>query len=379
MKTGQYTLTFVVIFTMVAVLSISGCKKKETYTVTFDANGGTGEMAEQIFTEGEPRALVGNLFSYQGHTFKCWNTMKNGTGTSYDDRQRITVTSDMTLYAQWKKIVTFVKVTFDANGGTGEMRPQQYVAGSPQVLRPNAFSKPDYYFHNWNTEADGSGTSYANTQEITISRSITLYAQWKYAYVDLGLPSGTHWSACNVGANSPEECGNYYAWGETTTKEDYSWTTYRWCYGDYNTLNKYCSIAHDGYNGFTDNLTVLEAADDAATANLGAGCRMPTKEEIRELYNSCTHEWTTYNGVNGMKFTGQNGNSIFFPASGYRNGRELYGEGSYAFLWASSLETFRDSDGAWTLYFATDTCYVDSFSRDCGRSVRPVSVFGTLE
>ena len=174
MKTGQYTLTFVVIFTMVAVLSISGCKKKETYTVTFDANGGTGEMSEQVFTEGEPRALAGNLFSYQGHIFKCWNTMKNGTGTSYDDRQRITVTSDMTLYAQWKKISSFVKVTFDANGGTGEMRPQQYVAGSPQVLRPNAFSKPDYYFHNGVSPCMRSGNMHMLTlvcRRVRIGRS----------------------------------------------------------------------------------------------------------------------------------------------------------------------------------------------------------------
>lgn len=173
------TLFFMVaIFSLAGMIAISGCKKKETYTVTFDANGGIGEMAEQIFTEVEPHALAGYLFSYQGHTFKCWNTMKNGTGTSYDDRQRITVTSDMTLYAQWKKIVTFVTVTFDANGGTGEMQPQRYIVGSPQALRPNTFTNPNTPFVNWNTAADGSGTRYGNMQEITVSGNITLYAQW---------------------------------------------------------------------------------------------------------------------------------------------------------------------------------------------------------
>ena len=91
MRIRQYSLMFVAIFAIVAVLAVSGCKKKETYTVTFDANGGTGEMAEQVFIEGEPRALIGNILSYPGYVFKNWNTEKNGTGTSYDDRQRITV------------------------------------------------------------------------------------------------------------------------------------------------------------------------------------------------------------------------------------------------------------------------------------------------
>ncbi len=94
MKVQKYNLMFIAIVTMFVLLAISGCKKKETYTVTFDANGGIGEMAEQIFTEGEPRALTSNTFSYQEHTFKCWNTMKNGTGTSYDDRLVCTVEKD---------------------------------------------------------------------------------------------------------------------------------------------------------------------------------------------------------------------------------------------------------------------------------------------
>ncbi len=367
MKTGQYILMFVAIFAMVAVLAISGCKKKETYTVTFDANGGTGEMSELVFTEGEPRALAGNLFSYQDHTFKCWNTMKNGTGTSYDDRQRITVTSDMTLYAQWKKIVTFVTVTFDANGGTGEMQPQRYIVGSPQALRPNTFTNPNTPFINWNTAADGSGTAYANTQEITISRNITLYAQWGKKYVDLGLPSGTLWAICNVGADVPEEFGDYFAWGETTPKDAYSWENYSLCNGTAYSMTKYCNNSNFGTNGFTDNLTTLEAVDDAATANWGEGWRMPTEIEMRELIDNCTVTSTTLNEVVGNLFTGRNGNSIFLPAAGIRGENATYDDevGSY---WSSSLT---GGHSAWYI-FAGGNCDVISYPRCFGLTVRPV-------
>lgn len=363
MKTRQYTLMLVAIFTMVTVLAITGCKKKETYTVTFDANGGTGEMAEQIFTEGEPRALVGNLFSYQEHTFKCWNTMKNGTGTSYDDRQRITVTSDMTLYAQWKKIVTFVTVTFDANGGTGEMQPQRYIVGSPQALRPNTFTNPNTPFVNWNTAADGSGTRYGNMQEITVSGNITLYAQWGKKYVDLGLPSGTLWAICNVGAEAPEEFGDHFAWGETEPKDEFNWVTYRWCNGEAS-LNEN-ELIMTKYNA-DDNLTALEAADDAATANWGEDWRMPTKAELSELILYCTVTFTIYNGVRGNLFVGRNGNSIFLPAAGGYGQNEGEGCGLY---WSSSLGTnFGD---AWYI-FTGGNCLAGCYRRCCGFSVRPV-------
>ena len=369
MKTGQYILMFVAIFAIVAVLAISGCKKKETYTVTFDANGGIGEMAEQIFTEGEPHALAGYLFSYQGHTFKCWNTMKNGTGTSYDDRQTIIATSDMTLYAQWKKIVTFVMVTFDANGGIGEMLPQQYIVGSPQVLRPNAFTNPNTPFVNWNTAADGSGTAYANTQEITVSRNITLYAQWGKKYVDLGLPSGTLWATCNVGADVPEEFGDYFAWGETVHKETYTQHNYKFGYGIYSKYNN------------NDLLQILDPCDDAANVNWGADWRMPTYNELNELLNYCTHTWTVLNGIDGRMFVGPNGNSIFLPAAGFRFDDQdvLYYPIASGYYWSSNVGWGQNICDAYLLYIDEDDIDGDGFEnsmhchfRPCGFSVRPV-------
>jgi uncharacterized protein (TIGR02145 family) len=192
-----------------------------------------------------------------------------------------------------------------------------------------------------------------------------------HKWVDLGLPSGTKWATCNVGAKSPEEYGDYFAWGETITKETYNWSTYRYCNGGWNTLTKYCNNARYGNNGFTDELTTLEASDDAATANWGAGWRMPTHSEMQELYDNCTHEWTTQSGVNGEKFTGSNGNSIFLPAAGYRLDSELYGAGSNGHYWSSSLRTDGPSK-AWDLNFYSDYYDMYSYYRYYGLAVRPV-------
>lgn len=167
-------------------------------------------------------------------------------------------------------------------------------------------------------------------------------------WVDMGLPSGVLWAKCNLGANSPEEYGNYYAWGETNPKEVYNWNTYHYCTADdegnlltlikYNTSSDY---------GTPDNLTILRGMDDAAIAILENGAHTPTKEEWQELINYSTVEWTTFNGVNGRKFTSIiNGNTLFFPAAGFRYGSELYGVDGCGngFYWSSSLDTDNPSN-----------------------------------
>jgi len=191
-------------------------------------------------------------------------------------------------------------------------------------------------------------------------------------YVDLGLPSGTLWATCNVGANRPEEYGDYFAWGETEPKSDYSWSTYKYCEGSENTMTKYCAQSSYGYNGFTDDLTELQPADDAATANWGSGWQMPSREQIQELWNSSytTTEWTQVNGVYGRKITSNsNGNSIFLPAAGYRNGTDLRNAGSYGYYWSCSLNT---SDRAHFLRFSSNKDELLDSYRLNGRSVRPV-------
>ena len=202
--------------------------------------------------------------------------------------------------------------------------------------------------------------------EVTLSGSGS-----DHLYVDLGLPSGLLWATCNVGADMPEAYGDYFAWGETTPKDTYNWSTYQYCMGSYNTMTKYCQNSGYGYNGFTDNLTTLEPSDDAATANWGNGWRMPTQAEFQELLDNTTVTWTQLGGVNGRLFTAANGNSLFLPAAGYRYGSSLYYAGSIGRYWSSSLYT-GSPDYAWSFYFLSGYDGMNYLSRYDGFTVRPV-------
>lgn len=185
--------------------------------------------------------------------------------------------------------------------------------------------------------------------------------------VDLGL--SVKWASCNVGAESPEEYGGYYAWGETEEKTNYSWSTYKWCNGISNSLTKYCT---DSSWGTVDNKATLDPEDDVAHVKWGGNWRMPTSAEQTELLNSCTWSWTSVNGVNGYRVTGPNGNSIFLPAAGYRYGEDVKGRGPYGYFWSATLRESHSGlayyleyyDGSYGWYF---------FSRCYGHCVRPVT------
>ena len=209
-----------------------------------------------------------------------------------------------------------------------------------------------------------------------------------FVAVDLGLPSGTKWASFNLGASKPEEYGDYYAWGETepyysslaplTWKEGkeagYDWSSYKWCMGSETTLTKYCSYSEYGYNGFTDTKTILDLEDDAANVVLGGSWRMPTREEILELYSNCTWTWTDNykgTGVKGQVGTASNGNSIFFSASGQWNGTDLKYVGFFAYYWSSEIFTRLPYDGE-NLSIDSDGVAGSCSYRSSGRSIRPV-------
>ena len=184
-----------------------------------------------------------------------------------------------------------------------------------------------------------------------------------HEWVDLGLPSGTLWATCNVGANSPEEYGDYFAWGETTTKSDYYWGTYFDTDDGGSTFKKY------------NNLRELQPEDDAATVNWGSDWQMPSLAQIQELCSSnTTTEWTQVNGVNGRKITSKsNGNSIFLPAAGYRYDTSLGDAGSYGTYWSRSLYT-SNSSYSYNLGFISGNINWNRGHRYYGQSVRPVRV-----
>ena len=217
---------------------------------------------------------------------------------------------------------------------------------------------------------DGSGVTATCTVKVRVDHSGTING---HDYVDLGLPSGTLWATMNVGADSPEDYGDYFAWGETVGYDDgyttFDWTNYRHCKGSENTLTKYCNDSNYGYNGFTDTLTELEPEDDAAYVYWGRKWRMPTDAQWAELRTECTWSWTTKNGVNGSLGTGPNGNSIFIPAAGNRYSDSLINAGSCGHYWSRSLAT-----GGIALGVAIDSdgAYGDYSDRRYGLSVRPV-------
>ena len=174
--------------------------------------------------------------------------------------------------------------------------------------------------------------------------------------VDLGLPSGTKWACCNVGASTPEDYGNYYAWGETKPKSTYSWDTYPYYNSEENVVYLPGDFAGTQY--------------DAATVNWGSPWRTPSKEQIKELVNNCTFTWITQNGVKGGKITGKNGNSIFLPAAGSRVEGKLWRRGRCGSYWSSAIgELYRC---AIELFFENSSISDSNSNFDSGNPVRPV-------
>lgn len=209
--------------------------------------------------------------------------------------------------------------------------------------------------------------------------------------VDLGLPRGTKWANMNVGAEKPEDYGLFFAWGETTgygsdttDGRQFDWASYKWMnegQSSWQQVNKYqvadgktsgCWYDGDG-NFIGDGKPTLDLADDAARANWGGQWVMPTYEDMRELFDNTTNEWTSENGVNGCRFTSKiNGNSIFLPAAGCRDGSSLRNQTSNGYYWSSSVYP-SDSRSARYLYFLSGGASTsDGNGRDGGQSVRPV-------
>ncbi len=171
--------------------------------------------------------------------------------------------------------------------------------------------------------------------------------------VDMGL--SVKWSSVNIGASSPEQSGNFYAWGETETKDNYSWDTYKY-----------------GGTFIGDNKTTLEKADDAAAANWGGDWAMPSLDDFSELQQYCTCTRTTQNGVNGYLIKGTNGNSIFLPAAGYRSGGDLNDEGSEGYYWSSLLNKSYSAIGRGLSFYKSFFNPWHYDYRCYGQTVRPV-------
>ena len=247
-----------------------------------------------------------------------------------------------------------------------------------EILPP---AKDDHVFVGWSTSFD------------CVSSDLSVYALYKsiliedvHPYVDLGLPSGTLWATYNVGATKPEQYadyGDFFAWGDVVPDRDFTWYSYK--YGkaqlqwDLYGLTKY--NFEGGYPSSIDRLSTLLPEDDAATVSWGVYWRMPTSEELRELIENCEYSWTEVDGVKGANFTGPNGNSVFFPASGYCEGSSGYfsrdsfssKKGEVGFYWSSSLNE-KNNVVAYVLTFDENGVKRDDDARYKGSPIRAVRV-----
>ncbi len=183
-----------------------------------------------------------------------------------------------------------------------------------------------------------------------------------HEWVDLGL--SVKWATCNVGASSPSDYGNYYAWGETSPKSTYTWSNCFDCLDD-------SGDSWDIYKLGGKTRITPTSGHDTARENWGGAWRMPTEAEIDELNNKCEWAWTTRNGHAGYLVTGPNGNSIFLPAAGARNGGFAFSVDDHGNYWSSTLSSSY-SDIARYLYFFDGNHYTNNSYRSCGLSVRPV-------
>ncbi len=219
---------------------------------------------------------------------------------------------------------------------------------------------------------DVNGDHEINIADINAVIDIILGGSEEGDWVDLGLPSGTLWATRNIGASSPEEYGDYFAWGETEPKDSYDLYTYKWWESwtesgrTYWGYTKYC-YGSDAYMGIVDDRTELDPEDDAATVNWGSDARMPSYEQLQELISSCTRQWTQRNGVNGNLIIGPNGNTIFLPAAGVRYLEMLDLAGSSGLYWS---RTVAGAVGAY--YLRGSSVFTDG--RYYGFTVRAVRV-----
>lgn len=378
---GNENQTVDMFFTESACIEITAGSDKATYT-HIDCEGGNGNQQEPdipkgavVFDADVDNEGVGtesnNATAYSVTKDGVTMTVSSGILGTYNNENhyRVYKNQTLTLFATAGNIVK-VEFTCTANDET-KYGPGCFTA-----------STGDYTWSGPVGTWTGSASEVvftAATNQVRVTQMVVIIegdtpnepsggVENGHIWVDLGL--SVKWATCNVGANTPEGYGDYFAWGETTTKSTYNWSTYKYCNGSDDSFTKYNNSSSS--LGTVDNKTTLELSDDAARANWGGSWRMPAFAEWTELREKCTWTWTTQNGVNGYRVTSKsNGNSIFLPAAGYRDDSSLYNAGSYGLYW-SSLLGWDSPLRAYGLFFGSSNVSRDYDYRYFGFSVRPV-------
>lgn len=280
---------------------------KYTLTTTVTPAGSGSVTGGGTYGRGTMVEL--NAIPNAGYDFQKWSD-----GVT-DNPRSVTVTKNMTYKAQFVENATVPDLLGD-------------IVTDGKVNNLDLSALVDAYLNSTNVTLSTDLDEDGSLSIADITKLVDIVNEGRgdlksngHEFVDLGLPSGALWATCNVGASAPEEDGDFFAWGETETKDVYSWETYKWCNGTTcsateQTLTKYCD--RGGY-GVIDGKLTLEPEDDAARAKWGGDWHMPTKEEMQELIDYCSVErFKLSDGKKAFKFTGRNGNYIILPCSGHK-------------------------------------------------------------
>ena len=215
------------------------------YTLSYNANGGSGSMSSQTVTEGQSTKLKSNTFTKTGYYFTSWNTRADGSGTSYSDGAYATFYGNTTLYAQWQKYADPV-ITFDKNDGSGTTVTQTVPYGESATLNANSFTRTGYTFTGWNTKADGSGTAYGDGASISPSSNVTLYAQWQL---------NTYSFSFDANGGSGSMSGGSAAYGENIQLPGNAFTRPKYTFTGWNTR------ANGSGTAYADNASLTLTED----------------------------------------------------------------------------------------------------------------------
>ena len=308
----------------------------------------------------------------------------NSKGTSYGEELTFTTTEFLppTVVTTAVSNVSFSSADVDGsvvdNGGTSLIEYGVVYGTNPHpttndrralasyttytINLKNLSELTTYYVRAYATNS--KGTSYGEELSFTTTGS-----ENGHEWIDLGL--SVKWASCNVGASTPEDFGDYFAWAETREKSTYDWSTYIWCNTTSEFMYKY---NHSSSTGIVDKKTILDRSDDAAAVNLGGKWRVPSYDEFTELIEKCTWVSTTLRSVRGFRITGPSGNSIFLPAAGYNS--DSYGlmaTNMWGQYWSNEVNTVYSPTAKYlTISYLSESYHVTSGFRYIGQSIRPV-------
>lgn len=281
--------------------------------------------------------------------------------------------STESLSSEWWDTSTFISVTASDSTSWKFQDVPSWISVTPESGKGNRDEiKITVLYNDGKDKRNATLKLISVNPEWPVSIPIKIEQSGSPEYVDLGL--SVNWATCNYGANSTEEYGYYYAWGEVEKKANYKWSAYKYCQGSERSLTKYCNYSSYGNNGYNDTKTILDPEDDVVDLNWGGDWRMPTSEEFQELIDNCTWIWTTQNNIKGYKVTstkpGYTDHSIFIPAGGNYYGTNRRYEGTECYYWSSSLA--RVPYAAQLLHCSSSIRQVMNYDRFYGYPIRPV-------